>query len=354
MVVDERGGHQDPSRKSSDGWLAPLGRLYNPKPPADGTVVVATLGGMFSLLGKKWRTLILFAATGMLIGFVIASLMPRKYVAVMEMVPNVEEQFGNISGLSGSLGSLGSLVSGGALSKPENVSPFQRFMAIVSSRDVAEEMERRGNFLERLFADRWDAGSKSWKPKPNDPITLLKGAIKDILHLPNYPHPVAEDLMKIIHDKVGISEDEKQSIYTLSFADKDPGLAREFLSTLYASSETVLLRRERVTALARVNAAIRQIDMTTVESNRQALLNVLTVFQMRAIQTAVGSPFGARILSNPATPDQPDFPSIPLFMTIGLLAGLVTAICLVIIMGMKVAQDFGVEASPGLNRKSRS
>ena len=344
MIVDERRSRPEARRLKSGRWLALARYLYSPMPPADGSVVIATLGGMFSLLAWKWRALLTFAVTGMLVGFIIASLMPRKYVAVMKLIPNVEEQFGNISGLSGSLGSLGSLVSGGGLSKPENVTPFQRFLAVINSRDVAEEMERRDRFLERLFPDRWDAERKVWKPKSENPATLLKDGIKDILHLPNYPHPVTEDLMRIIHDKVGIGEDEKQSIYTLSFANSDPELAKQFLASLYDSSETVLLRRERVTALERVNAAIHQIDVTTVESNRQALLNVLTVFQMRAIQPAVGSPFGARVLSNPATPDQPDFPSVPMFMGIGLLAGILISISLVIVMGMRVARDF----APGI------
>ena len=320
--------------------VAPLGRLYNPAPPADGTVVVATLGGMFSLLGKKWRTLMAFALTGLVLGFVISSLMQRKYVAVMQVVPNVEEQFGNISGLSSSLGGLGSLVSGGGLAKPENVTPFQRFRAIMASRDVADELERRGHFLEQLFPDRWDSVENTWKPKPDDPFTLLKSGVKDILRLPNYPHPVAEDLMKIIHDKVDIGEDEKQSIYTFSFADKDPSLAKRFLTALYEATEAVLLRREKVTAIARVNATVHQIELTTVESNRQALLNVLTMFQMRAMQTAVGSPFGARVLSSPATPDQPDYPSIPIFMGAGLLTGLLLSILLVVLQGMRVARDF--------------
>ena len=201
-------------------------------------------------------------------------------------------------------------------------------------------MERRGRYLERLFPDRWDQVHNVWKPKSHDIFTTLKSGAKDILRLPNYPHPVAEDLMKIIHDKVDIGEDEKQSIYTYSFADKDPELAKQFLMDLYQSAETVLLRRERITAVARVNATLTQINLTTVESNRQALLNVLTMFQMRAIQVAVGSPFGARILSSPTTPDQPDYPSVVMFMGGGFLAAFLVSIILVVVLGMRVAQDF--------------
>ncbi len=226
------------------------------------------------------------------------------------------------------------------LLKPENVTPFQQFLAIMDSRDVAEEMERRGHYMERLFPERWDAVKNTWKPQPHNIFTLLKGGIKEILRLPNYSHPVIADLARIIHDRVGIDEDEKESIYTLNFAAKDPVLAKGFLSALYSSIETVLLRRERVTAIARVDATLRQIDQTTVDSNRQALLNVLTAFQMRAIQAEVGSPFGARILLEPTAPNQPNDPSIILFMGGGFLGGLVLSLFLVLIFGINVARDF--------------
>ena len=131
MTTDEKRIHPGSHQFSMASWFVPLALLYNPAPPADGSVVVATIGGVFSLLGKKWRTLLAFSVTGLILGFAIASLMPRKYVAVMKIVPNVEQEFGNISALPGNLGSLGSLVSGAGLTKPENVTPFQRFRGIL-------------------------------------------------------------------------------------------------------------------------------------------------------------------------------------------------------------------------------
>lgn len=324
-----------------------LGRFYSPFVRPEDGVVVATIGGMFGLLGRKWRVLVTLAVTGAFLGFVAAWLLPPKYVAVMTLIPNVEEQYGSLASVSGSLGSLGSLVSGGGLTKPENVTPFQRFRAIMDSQDVAEEMERRGRFLERLYPDRWDAQHNEWRPKSAGVITSSKDFVKRVLRLPVHDHPAADDLAAMIHAKVSVSEDEKQSLYTFSFAAKDSQLAKEFLSTLYASIETVLLRHERATADARVKAALQQIDKTDIASERLSLQNVLGLFQMHQIQVDVGSPFGARILAGPTAPDQPNDPSVLAFMGGGLLAGLILSTLLVLVLGMRVARDFPHDVRDG-------
>jgi uncharacterized protein involved in exopolysaccharide biosynthesis len=98
---------------------------------------------------------------------------------------------------------------------------------------------------------------------------------------------------------------------------------------------------------------LHQIDLTTVNSNRQALLNVLTMFQMRAIQTEVGSPFGARILSGPTTPDQANDPNVLAFLGGGALVGLLLSIFLILVSGLRVARDFD-EPKPALPPNSKS
>src|SRR5689334_14096213 len=112
---------------SGVSWRQRLRRFYDPvSRPGDGAVI-ATVGGLFSLLGRKWRVLLAFAFTGLVLGFVISWMFVPRYIAEMILVPNVEEQLGSLANISSNLGSLSSLVSGGGLMKPENVTPFQRF-----------------------------------------------------------------------------------------------------------------------------------------------------------------------------------------------------------------------------------
>jgi len=311
----ERSGFRTESESRLPRWLGDLFRIEQGSTDP-------TLSGVMFALWRKRRTILLFAFIGALIGFLTASLIQKKYVAYMQLIPNTNNALGG-SGALDSLSSLGGLSElAGGLNKPEKVTLFQQYMAIMASPEVAREMQRRGNFLSKLYPKSWDEKKHDWRPPPSGILADTKRAIKRLLNLPIPPHPTYENLAKQIAERVGIAEDKKASIYTISFANKDPVFAQKFLKALYDSTEAVLLRRDRDAARRRVKAANNELAKSTLSSNRNALTQIMVMFNLRMIEINVGPPYAAKILSDAEVSEFPTIPNVPLYTIVGFVAGI--------------------------------
>lgn len=287
----------------------------------EGQDIDPTLSGVMGVLWRKRLIILAFALAGALAGFLTASLTEKKYVASMRLIPNIDNTLGGSSHLS--LGGLSSLAGG--LAKPEDVTLFQQYLAVMASPEVAREMQRRGNFLSKLYPELWDTEKHDWRPPPSDIFAVFKRAIRHALNLPTPPHPTYEYLAKDIAKRVGVTEASKTSIYTISFADKDPTFARNFIQALYASTEAVLLRRDRSVAERRIQAAENELAKTTITSSREALTEIMVMFNLRMIQINVGPPYAAKILSGTEVSDFPSIPNVAMYVGVGFVAGLLLA-----------------------------
>lgn len=296
-----------------------------------------TIAGVATAMWRKKATILLLAVTGALIGLVTASFHERQYLAQMRVIANPDDQFGSTGGGLGALGALGGLA--GTI-KPERVSLFQQYLAIISSPSVAHELERRGPYLPRMFPDRWDEKNHRWKPKPANLVTMTVGLIKWILNRPNPPYPTENDLVRAIGNRVHIGEAEKTMVETISFADKDPVFAKEFIQALNDSVEAVLLQRDRTIALRRLNAGEQELARTTINTSRDALTRVLAALHVRAIATDVGPPYAAETLTPPTVSAEPEIPNVPLYILLGFAGGALSAMFAVLLMAMASIRDF--------------
>lgn len=321
-------------RRAKTGPMGRLGRWLRAGLVPEPGSVDPTLASLFLFPLGKWRVILVGALLGLFIGFGIARVQTPKYVATLILIPNTDDQISNMGGSLSSLGSLSALAGGGGLlSKPERVTPYQQFRAMVTSLDVARELERK-QYLPKLFPELWDFQKNDWKPKPHSVLQPLKNVVKDILRIKSYPHPMVEDIVLKVSQDVAVSENDKTSIFSINYANADPRLAAALVSDIYTATENVLLQRERATADARVRAAQEQLAQTTVETSRQALMSALTQFNIKAIQAKVGSPYAVRIISGPEVSDSPIQPSIRNSIVIGFLAGLLATLFILVLTGL--------------------
>jgi hypothetical protein len=147
------------------------------------------------------------------------------------------------------------------------------------------------------------------------------------------------DLADLISRKVAFDEDDKVSVYTMRFSDEDPEFAKAFLLAVYQATEGELLSHERTTTDARVKAAEQALQRTTVESSRQALTHVLVLFDIRALDAAVGSPYAAKILDGPVVSDYKADPSVLRYLLVGAMAGLMLSLIVIVSLGLVAATD---------------
>jgi hypothetical protein len=305
--------------------------------------VESTVAGLFALIWQRKGLILTSILFWGFVGYVAALVQTPKYVATMRLIPNVEDQLAamseSLSGGTGSLGSsLSSLASGGGLLKPEKVTKFQQFAATMTSLPVAAALESKGHYLRHFYPDKWDSEHNRWRTDPTL-LESVKGAIKDILGMRNVPHPDAVDLADLISRKVAFDEDDKVSVYTMRFSDEDPEFAKAFLLAVYRATEGELLSHERATTDARVKAAEQALQRTTVESSRQALTHVLVLFDIRALDAAVGSPYAAKILDGPVVSDYKADPSVLRYLLVGAMAGLILSLIVIVSLGLVAATD---------------
>lgn len=296
-----------------------------------------TIAGIATVMWRKKVTILLLAAVGALIGLIASSFHERQYLAQMRVIANPDDQFNTSGGGLSALGALGGLA--GTI-KPERVSLFQQYIAIISSPDVAHELERRGPYLPRMFPDRWDAKNHRWNSKPDNPVTTTIGLIKRILNRPNPPYPTENDLARAIANRVHIGEADKTMIETIAFADKDPIFAKEFIQALNDSVEAVLLQRDRTIALRRLAAGEQELAHTTINTSRDALTRVLAALHVRAIATNVGPPYAAEMLTSPTVSTEPEIPNVSLYILVGFAAGALSAMFVLLIAAMASVRNF--------------
>lgn len=323
---------------SSGYWLGAPWRWVCRQLDVPRDSIDPTIAGLFALLWEKKRFILVSVLVCALTAYIAARVQTPKYVATMRLIPNVEDQLAamseSLSGAGGSLGSsLSSLASGGGLLKPEKVTRFQQFRASLTSLPVAAQLESQGHYLRHFFPGKWDAQTNTWRSEKTF-TEKLKSAVKDVLGMRNVAHPDIVDLSLRISKKVSFGEDDKVSVYTMRFADEDPAFAKSFLMAVYRATEEELLKHERVTTRARVQAAEQALQNTTVESSRQALTHVLVMFDIRALEAAVGPPYAAKILDGPVVSDYAADPNVPQYIVLGALLGLILGIGIIVLRGL--------------------
>jgi len=85
----------------------------------------------------------------------------------------------------------------------------QQLVDFLSSRNLEQRLIEKYDLLSRLYADAWDAGQKKWKdPDPHKQPSLIKVLQKNTLKA-----------------FFSVGTDEKTSLITLAWEDKDPAFA---------------------------------------------------------------------------------------------------------------------------------
>lgn len=288
----------------------------------------ASIASLFGFVWRRRKTLAFVILAGGLAGLIAAAVQTPKYVAAMEIIPNVEDKAGLASILDPSGNNLFSgLLSNSPFGKSDRVSPFQQFTLLLFSREVAARLEARGHYMEVIYPDKWDAVRHQWK----DERPSLWRAIKSFLNLPVPQHPDDQVFADYLEGHISVTEDKLTAMVTLSYAFKDRRMAGALLNDLYYATEEAILVRQGNLEQARLLAAQRDLPEQALESNRSALIQVLTYYNLRAIETKAGSPYAAIKLSGPDVAAFPTDPDFLVYIFSAAFLALVSAITLMMI-----------------------
>jgi len=265
-------------------------------PPVDPRLLAAMCGQPYEEdeidLLEYWRVIwsrrkmifvVSFAAALLAAGATL--LMPNIYRAEALLAPVSTEE--SKSGLASALGSLGGLASmagislGGGGSTEEN-------LAVLKSREFIWKFVKEKKLMPVLFEDAWDAEGKRWKEE--DPEE----------------QPGPWDAYRLFTEEglLTVSTDKDSGLVTMALEWTDEKLAAEWANDLVARLNQYL--RQRAIARSRKNLKYlnKELERTTVADIRQALFDLISQEQKKAMLANTQEQFAFRVLDAAAAPDK--------------------------------------------------
>lgn len=275
-----------------------------------------------AIAGRIWRGRILvgMSCVGcLLLAITYLHFASYKYTATLLLVPT---QGQSQSGAGGQLGGLASL-AGLDLSGSQNVSPFALYPEVMKARIVADTFAaRHPDVMRRLFASQWDDASKQWRD-PGGSLHAAAGVVKSLLGFPPRPWapPAGAEVQDLIKMRVQATPDSKKPILTVTFDDKDPALARQFLAALHDSTDLVLRQEtlDRSTKYARyVENELRLVQQADL---RQILTNSLSQQESLVMMSNSDTPFAAQPVGAAVSSSAPTSPTPSMVLLAAALVG---------------------------------
>lgn len=273
-----------------------------PRAPQAELLDLGAIEAVFALGWRNWRTVIGMALACGILAFASTYLMTRTYrasIVVSAAEDDSEALGGNIaSSFSGVATALG-------IAAPSTARHIEA-IALLSSRELTEQVIADEQLLPLLFADDWDAASKSWDVSdPRKVPTLQDGYVS------------------FDRDVRSLTEDKLTGLVTLHIDWSDPKLAARWARLMVDRVNQRLRQR----AIAEANHSIAYLEgelrKTSVVESQQMIYHLIEVQMGRAMLATVREDYALRIVENPlpSDADRPIRPHRLLIAFMGLMLG---------------------------------
>lgn len=251
--------------------------------------------------------LMIGVVVGLLIGVLLSLLLPPSYRAKVVVLPlRASESEGLLSGIADQLGGLAAIAGIGAQSGDSR----DEALAYLRSSALAASFIEQSQITRLLFPEKWDAADAQWNV--TDPNLI----------------PSKTDSIRVFQDDVlGISEDRRAAVVTVSMSWADPVLAANWANAFVALANEQLRSRkvaESERVLQYLNA---EVAKTTVLELRAALYRLVEI-ELKSVALAKSrEQFAFRVIDPAIAPDldDPAKPNRPLTIALSAFGGFVIA-----------------------------
>lgn len=276
---------------------------------------------------EGWMLILTGAAVGLLGAVLVLRLIPPEHTARMVVGPT--SMFG--AAAMGTRVPVLSRVAIGAAepgSREEALSDYARFLHLITSVAVAEQLLTEPGMVQGLFPDRWDAETGRWRPATG-PVAMFKRAVLAVVGRDDWIVPDAHALSRLLGRSLVVETLGTTPMRRLQFRHRDPVFATMVLDRLVRITDTHL-RQEAARRLAtQIEHVHSGLDAVTVAEHRNALIDLAADQERVLLMLAVDLPFAADRVEPPDAAPLPDWPDVPGiligFTAAGLSAGLLAA-----------------------------
>ena len=268
---------------------------------------------------QMWRAIVerrVMVAAMLLVGIVVAItvvLVMKPVYRAEALVSSVDESLD--SGLSALAGDLGGLAALAGIT-PQH-SQTMDYIAILQSREIAEEFIRTHNLLPLLFQDDWDAKTGSWKQDVDDPPTM------------------GDAWREFDEDIRGVIEDPRGGLVTVRIDWTDRAAAAAWANDLIRLANDRIRDRSVAEAERGIAYLQKELEQTSTLEIRQGIFRLIEDQIKRITIARMRSEFAFDVLDPAVAPDADD-PLRPLpvwYILGGAFGGLAIGVLIALLLG---------------------
>jgi hypothetical protein len=254
------------------------------------------------------RPLIVYRSWILLAMFVVGSLVaamrffsPAEYTVTVILLPTATNDQDRTSSALGVAALAGINLRGVGAGRA--VSPFDRFMYLVNSPELAEWQIKHHDVRPLIFPQRWDADHKTWKA-PEGLLAGLFGAAS----------PEAPDAYEVAREydaHLGIKKmmsgsamAEGTGMVGLTYTDKSADRAYTILNNIMDDANELLRQDAAVRAAIQADYLRNKLASVAVEDYRQTLQKMLSEQEQTLMLTNSHLPFAAQSVSGETLPPE--------------------------------------------------
>ncbi|SNS69380.1 MULTISPECIES: hypothetical protein [unclassified Azospirillum] len=247
----------------------------------------------------------------------------KQYEAGMDVLPPDTRQQSQ-----GVAGGLAQALMGESGNSPD----FGNFLTSLGAVQLGEKLMADPAIATKIFADRWDAEKKQWKPAGGLRSMVGRG-LRSLFGLEPWAPPTAFEMRDYIKGAVKVTKVTDSRASRLAYQHTDPAFAKLFLGRVVRELDTIL-RTQKLAQIGQENDALRaRFNVEQNSSVRDYMLRWISENENKIVEAESAEFFAFRVLDPLSVNPQPVTPR-PLFaLIISFILAVVGGILLLGLLG---------------------
>jgi hypothetical protein len=209
-------------------------------------------------------------------------------------------------------------------------SKFDQFRVLLTSVVLAKRLDKKYDFVHRMFGGAWD--EVTGEPVPPDNFAAdIDEFFRGFMEIPDWSPPTAENLGSYIGAFFLIEElSITTPIYRIRFRHPDQDFALELLTAVYMEAEAIMREAEIERVSSQLDHISRKLAQISVADYRLSLIQISAELEKRMMVLQANLPYVAEIIDAPVVSSHQTRPNPILKLVIGLIGGMMIGIILVL------------------------
>jgi hypothetical protein len=222
----------------------------------------------------------------------------------------------------------------------QNLSPFELYLETIMSRDTGDALARHQDLMRAMFPREWDATSGKWRSPPSVWRTILN-AVRTVIGTPLdvYRPPDGARMQTFIQSSVGIEQDPKKTLVTLSFSYPDAKFAAQFLDALNKAVDNQLRQKAQQHADQYISYLSNKLETITNADHRLVLMQVMSEQERFRMMASSHLPYAADVYDGPSVSPYVTSPKPVIVLALGIVGGLFAGIGLALFLTSELVVD---------------